>query len=168
MFSIFGRKSDSSSAQEPDKRFHLALVVVLAAFVLIAIMLGFQYYSVNTVINSNKTGDLASLNQSNQTIFNTLLPLFGAWVGVVVTFYFGSKQAEKAQEALVSLRPSEDEKLATLKVQAILDKYPETQHPIKVKLTDQIKDVLATFSSPLTDVLVVDKDDKPIGGPVQV
>jgi CBS domain-containing protein len=172
MRNIFGggRKSDGSqeSAQEPDRRFLLAAIIVFAAFVLVGFMLAIQSYTVTTVISSGKSGSnltsaLTMVNQSNQTLFNTLLPVFGAWVGVVVVFYFGSKQAEKAQEALVKTTSSVEEKLVALKVQAILDKYPETQHPIRVKLTDQIKDVLAAFSNTLTDVLVVDKDDKPVG-----
>src|SRR5205823_11554440 len=86
---------------------------------------------------------------------------------VVIAFYFGSKQAEIAQETLAKTISSDEEKLVALKVQAILDKYPETQNPITVKLTDPIKDVLATFASTrgksLTEVLVVDKDNKPVG-----
>lgn len=171
MVSFFGggRKSDGSqdSAQEPDRRFLLAAIIVFAAFALVGFMLAIQSYTVTTVISSVKSGSnltstLNTVNQSNQTLFNTLLPVFGAWVGVVVAFYFGSKQAEKAQDALVKTTSSVEEKLVTLKVQAILDKYPGTQHPVRVKLTDQIKDVLAAYST-LTEVVVVDKDGKPVG-----
>ena len=138
-------------------------------------MLAIQSYTFTTIVNkvasntsktgSNLTSLLTTVNQSNQTLFNILLPVFSAWVGVVIAFYFGSKQAEIAQETLAKTISSEEEKLVTLTVQALLDKYPETQNPKKVTLTDTISDVLATFSSAstLTDVLVVDKDDKPIG-----
>lgn len=172
--SIFGRGKKSNAAT-PDRRFFLAAIIVFAAFALVASMLAIQSYTVNTVIskfpfNGNKTGSnltnvITTVNQSNQTLFNTLLPVFGAWVGVVIAFYFGSKQAEIAQETLAKTITSDEEKLVALKVQALLDKYPETQHPITAKLTDRIEDVLAAFarSRTLTDVLVVDKDNKPAG-----
>ena len=172
--SIFGRGTKSDSGT-PDRRFFLAAIIVFAAFALVASMLAIQSYTVTTVISkiplsasktgSNLTALLTNINQSNQTLFNTLLPVFGAWVGVVIAFYFGSKQAEIAQETLAKTISSDEEKLVALKVQALLDKYPETQHPITVKLTDQIKDILAAFSRyrTLTNVLVVDNDNKPLG-----
>jgi len=61
----------------------------------------------------------------------------------------------------------EEEKLAAVKIQTLLDKFPPTKNPIRVKLTDKIKDILAAFyptdkNISLSDVLVV-KDDKPVG-----
>jgi hypothetical protein len=41
---------------------------------------------------------VAAITQAHQSSFNTLLPVFGTWVGVVITFYFGSKQFEMQAE----------------------------------------------------------------------
>jgi hypothetical protein len=179
MVSIFskGRKSDVSiqgtnddTPQQPHTQYSLSRIIILAAFVMIGGMLIIHYTTVNIVITHNAnnatavTGILDRLDRSNQTLFNILLPVFGAWVGVVVAFYFGSEQAKRAQEAqekLVKALSPGEEKLSTIKVEDLLNKYPNTKKIQKVTLEDKIKDVITSFGD-LSDVLVV-KDDKPLG-----
>jgi hypothetical protein len=88
---------------------------------------------------------LNRVDQSNQTIFNILLPVFGACVGVVVAFYFGSEQARRAQEVLVRAISSEEEKLSTTKVQSLLDKFPTTKNIHQVTLDNTIRQVKDAF-----------------------
>lgn len=37
--------------------------------------------------------------EAAKTIFNAILPLIGAWVGSILAYYFGAKQAEEAKKA---------------------------------------------------------------------
>ena len=146
----------------------------------IAVMLYIHYVTLQNVLNSkNITNNnvtavkdlIDHVNTSNQTIFNILLPVFGAWVGVVVAFYFGNEQAQRTQQAfteqaksqhdLIKSLSSDEEKLSTVKVQTLLDKFPETKNIRKVGLGDTIKKVIEAFGS-FPDVLVV-KDNKPFG-----
>ena len=92
-------------------------------------------------------------------MFNILLPIFGAWVGVVIAFYFGSEQTKRVRDTLEKVLTSE-EKLSGSKVQHLLDKYSSTTNIHKVTLEDTIKDVIS--NGDFSDVLIV-KDDKPLG-----
>jgi len=74
-------------------------------------------------------------------LFNILLPVFGAWVGVVIAFYFGSQQKKRVQDTLEKVITPE-EKLSGTKVRQLLDKYPSIKNIHKVTLEDTIKDVI--------------------------
>jgi hypothetical protein len=114
MFKLLPSYSLKGAVHEPDRRFLLAAIIVGSAFALIGVMLAIHWSTVSTVIRNasnvtNLTNVLDSLDKSNQTLFNILLPVFGAWVGVVIAFYFGSEQAKKAQETLVKALSPQDE-----------------------------------------------------------
>ena len=99
-------------------------------------MLFIHYVTLENVLNSQYITDknvtavkeiIDHVNTSNQTVFNILLP-FGAWVGVVVAFYFGSEQAKRTQadfteqaknthDVLIKALSPDEEKLSTIKVQ---------------------------------------------------
>ena|SRR5215211_2490966 len=131
-------------------------------------MLGIQSATVGSIIQRTAdTTNASALNElfdrterSNQTLFNILLPVFSAWVGVVIAFYFGSEQTKRVQDTLEKVLTTE-EKLSGTKVQDLLNKYPSTKNIHKVTLEDTIKDVINKFGD-FSDVLVV-KDDKPLG-----
>ncbi len=174
--SIQNKSPPGMSPQDSDQKqqytqYRLSRIIILGAFVFIAGMLIIHYVTVNYVLVNNNHNDTATknileqVNASNQTIFNILLPIFGAWVGVVVAFYFGSEQARKAQEALVKVMSTEEEKLAAVKVNALLERFPGTQQPHTVTLQDNIGHILDVFkvTEGLSDVLVVGLDDTPLG-----
>jgi hypothetical protein len=98
----------SQQQQSTFNIFWIAFIIIFASFVFIAVMLYIHYISLQNVLNSkNITNNnvttvkdlIDHVNTSNQTIFNMLLPVFGAWVGVVVAFYFGNEQAQRTQQA---------------------------------------------------------------------
>jgi CBS domain-containing protein len=104
---------------------------------------------------------ISEFDRSNTTLFNILLPVFGAWVGVVVTFYFGSEQARKAQETLVQAL-SPEAKLSTIKVEEALSRFQETKKIITATLKDKVIDVRNKLEN-LSNVLVLDDNGKPFG-----
>lgn len=147
----------------------------------IAVMLYIHYVTLQNVLNSKNIASnnatvvkdlIDHVNISNQTIFNMLLPVFGAWVGVVIAFYFGNEQAKRTQDAfteqaksqhdLIKSLSSDEEKLSTVKVQTLLDKFPDTKNILKVGLEDTIQQVTNKFGSSSSDVLIL-KDKKPFG-----
>jgi hypothetical protein len=88
------------------------------------------------------------LDRSNQTLFN--ITFAGIWrTGCCSSsFYFGSEQAKRAQEAqenLVEALSPREERLSTIKVKELLNKYPNTKKIQKVTLENEIKDVRSNF-----------------------
>jgi hypothetical protein len=166
----------SPGDQIQGTEFSLSLVIIIGAFAFIGAMLIIHFITLYSVIttkfasitdrNLTAVKDLiTSVDSSNQTIFNILLPVFGAWVGVVVAFYFGNEQNKRAQQALVKAYSPEEEKLSTVKVQTLLETFPETQgekNIHKVTLGNTLGEVISAFAG-LSDVLVVGKDDDPLG-----
>src|SRR5215469_13722187 len=131
----------SDPKQEQQRReFRLSRYIIIGAFIFIGIMLGVHLITLQSVVWKPVSptvidGLIDKIDTSNQTIFNILLPIFGAWVGVVVAFYFGSSQAKKAQDALTEQAKSahdtlikvfsrEDQQLANITVEQALKQYP--------------------------------------------
>jgi hypothetical protein len=106
-------------------------------------------------------GLLESTDRSNQTLFNILLPVFSAWVGVVIAFYFGSEQTTRVQKTLdKALSP--EEKLSGTKVEQMLADTPSAKDIMTVTMKQTIKEVNNAFGN-LSNVLVVDDNQKPLG-----
>lgn len=159
-----GRKTNSSAAELPNTEFSLSQYIIIGAFVFIGVMLLIHIITLETVILSTNNRNATALKNvidavdtSNQTIFNILLPVFGAWVGVVVAFYFGSQREKRSQEALVKALSPEQEKLSTIKVQDLLTKFTNTKNIQKVTMDKKVSDVIASFGN-FSDVLVVKED----------
>jgi hypothetical protein len=156
----------------------------MGSFVFIAVILSIHSDTLTRVLTSAKITDanvttikelIDHVDTSNQTIFNILLPVFSAWVGVVVAFYFTSEQAKRAQEALsdqadkardalTEVYDLDKERLSKVKVQALLNKLPETKNVQKVTKKKETKvsnlrDAFGRFS----DVVIVDENDRPLG-----
>ena len=107
-----------------------------------------------------------NISQSNQNVFNMLLPLFGAWVGAVVAFYFGAKNldaahkaTEKAQSALQAIT-SKNPGNTTL--DKLLKLHPESTDVKKAKLEDSIKKILEELKT-FGNVVLVDDKEEPQG-----
>ena len=91
----------------------LAFLIIGPAFVLISIMLWKYSATINDALSkipevttadadtiSTLTGFYRESNQSNQNMFALMTAVFGAWVGSVVAFYFGTKSLAKTQDSL--------------------------------------------------------------------
>jgi hypothetical protein len=182
IFSILRARSKNGKTvtidpKKGDKdRITLALVIIAPAFALIVIMLLIQNTTVTSIVGNLPSEAGSNITQfetlfevidrSNQTLFNILLPVFSAWVGVVIAFYFGSEQAKKSQETLMQAL-SPEAKLMTVRVEDALKRFPDTANVQKVTLNDTIEEIIDAFDKrlggKLTDLLVVDQDDKPNG-----
>jgi hypothetical protein len=170
--------------QTQSLQFILAALIITGSFVFIAVMLSIHSDTLTRVLTSAKITDanvttikelIDHVDTSNQTIFNILLPVFSAWVGVVVAFYFTSEQAKRAQEALsdqadkarealTKVYDLDKERLSKVNVQALLDKFPETKnvHKVTKKKETKVSDLKAAFGK-FSDVVIVDENDKPLG-----
>jgi hypothetical protein len=175
VFESLRRAIGSSNGIQINAQFLLAVAIIIPAFILIGYMLSIQDNTSRMIANNlfSNTSQLSGSNltnvremisefdRSNTTLFNILLPVFGAWVGVVVTFYFGSEQARRAQEAIVQAL-SPEAKLSAIKVEQALSRFEETKKISTVTLKDKIIDVRKKMEN-WSNVLVLDDNGKPFG-----
>ena len=80
-------------------------------------------------------------------MFSIILSLFGAWVGAVLAFYYGSKSLDKAYASLTTAQSSidkivSDNRLAGIKVTEIIGKNPDSRKLLKHKLEDKISAIV--------------------------
>lgn len=168
----------------------LALLIIVPAFILIATMLVVQNDTVSRGINSFNwevnvsdpeqvnavTNFFKEMNSSNQTIFAIMLSVFGAWVGAVVAFYFGTQSLTRSQESLDKAQSfmnksfdralsAQEGKVEYKTIGDVLADQREKTTAITVKMQNKIKEVNDIFKKDesLTNVLVVDENDKPLG-----
>jgi CBS domain len=172
---VFGwlRKEKGTGGSPINAQFWLALAIIIPAFILIGYMLSIQDNTSKMLVDrlfpkgtnssnlTNQRDMIAEFDRSNTTLFNILLPVFGAWVGVVVTFYFGSEQARKAQETLAQAL-SPETKLSAIKVEQALSRFEELKKINTVTIKDKI-DNLTTKLKDIHSILVLDSNGKPYG-----
>jgi len=154
------------------RRFSLAILVVLASFILISYMLIQQNQMTDRFFNimesenfdnatsTNLVEAFEKIDKSNQTIFNIMLPVFSVWVGVVIAFYFSSRNLDKAQKATEEAQKVIS-KLATGKggditLEELLRLHPESKNVQIVELNDD-KKVVEVKAKVFGNVLVVDE-----------
>ncbi|NIP61472.1 MAG: hypothetical protein GWN01_05055 [Nitrosopumilaceae archaeon] len=149
------------------RRFVLALLIIIPAFGLIGGMMIMQAHT-SLIISSSldedidktelerKTQLIDQLNESNQTFFNILLPVFGAWVGAVVAFYFGSENLDKAQEANTELSKLISGKRGNITIRQLLEFYPNSEDVQKVTLSDKMSDVIKATEKYKNSVVIND------------
>jgi len=106
------------------------------------------------------------VDKSNQTMFNIILPLLGAWVAAVITFYFGSRSLDKVQDANEKAQ-NIISKLALGKggditLEELLKLHPESKNVLTVKLDNSITEV-SIKAKIFGNVVVLGKDDKVLG-----
>lgn len=139
------------------RRFLLAMLVILASFILIGYMLVQQNQMTERFFNiiesknfdnatsTNLVGAFEKIDKSNQTVFNIMLPVFSAWVGVVIAFYFGSRNTDKAQEAAQEAQKVISKlvvgKGGDITLEELLKLHPESKNVQIVELTDDVKAV---------------------------
>jgi hypothetical protein len=167
----------------------LALLIIIPAFVLIFYMLSIQHGTINDALSSVRaadnsvndsrietlTGFYRELNQSNQNMFALMTTVFGTWVGAVVAFYFGSKSLSRSQDSLDKVQRSQgeaikkaltpQEKLSSMTIEQLLDENPTAKNVITVTMQTTVGAIRKIFTEnkDLTNVLVVDSSQKPLG-----
>lgn len=131
----------------------IAVLLIGGAFVIILAILAIHSYDTGIVLNnlSNPTTEQLQLyreiNNSNLNVFSIIFSLFGAWVGAVLAFYFGSQSLEKAFNSLTQAQSSidkivSDNRLAGIKVEEIISKNPDSRALLKFKLEDKINKIV--------------------------
>lgn len=105
-------------------------------------------------------------NAANTNILSILLPVFGAWVGAIIAFYYGNKNFEKLsqgyKEAVNAISTSIDDskKLSLLTAENALAKHSEYKEVKQAKISDQVG---KSFTEIGTTFLLKDNADKPLG-----
>lgn len=146
-----------------EGRFLVSIIIIGGAFALIGGMLVIQAYTTSEMLKKDTiSAELKELNQSNQTVFNILLPVFGAWVGAVVAFYFGSKNLQQAQDVLEKFA-SPEEKLAKKTASDLLKETPKAMKVTTAKMDEKIKDIITDKMKSYHNVVITDSDEKPLG-----
>lgn len=134
----------------------ISVVLLGGAFVIIAFILAIHLYNTSIIItkfdspsatNEQRIDFFREINASNLNLFSIVLTLFGAWVGAVLAFYFGSKSLDKAYSSLSQAQNSIDKivtdgRLAGIKVSGVIAKNPESLKLLKFKFTDKINKIV--------------------------
>ena len=130
----------------------IAVLLIGGAFIIILVILGIHSYDVGIILNKSNiiTPEIYNaINNSNLNVFSIILSLFGAWVGAVLAFYFGSQSLDKAYSSLSQAQSSidkivqaPDNRLAGIKVDEIIGKNPDSRSLLKYKLDDKINTIV--------------------------
>lgn len=159
----------------------ISLFLIGGAFILIAFILGIHFYSSSIIITQFNNSDppptkeervdfFGEINTSNLNLFSIILTLFGAWIGAVLAFYFGSQSLDKAYSSLSQAQDSIsnlvlDSGLAGVKVREIITKNPDSTKLLKFKPTDKInKIVKAAKDINYKHVMITDESERKVLG----
>ena len=106
-------------------------------------------------------------NAANTNILSILLPVFGAWVGAIIAFYYGNKNVEKLTQnyentvaALGGLSTAESEIFGRVKIEDVLKEFSAYKNVDKAKMTDKVGD---TIKNAKHSILLIDDANKPLG-----
>ena len=146
------KDSDRISTVNPRRRFWLAVLIIVPSFIIIAYLISLSAF----VPQSGTDG-----SNPYTEIFNILLPLFAAWVGAVVAFYFGSENLQQAQQTLNAVI-STKEKLSTKTIDDLLKEHPSARNVKTITMKNKIKEIKSVFENS-TNTVVVDLENKPLG-----
>jgi hypothetical protein len=148
------RATRSSEADPPPELGTVARTVLYISGAGIVTM------SVAVLVGAWKTGT-AEYGQTSQMVFNSLLPLFGTWVGTVLAYYFSRKNFESASNSVRDMVDlTLEQKLGRLKVQREMMRLGEiTVHRMPKDTNESdvlLKDLRARLGGRITRVPVVD------------
>jgi hypothetical protein len=160
----------------------IATILVVGTFILIGGILFFHFFIINSFTNqmnqklnqANSTPEqigivFRDVNNANLNIFSIVLSLFGAWVGAVLAFYFGSQSIDKAYSSLSQAQDSinklvSDNKLAGIKVKETIEKNPSSKDFKKFKMDAKVKEIIANPVDKYPCVMITDDSEKkPLG-----
>ncbi|MGI0082881.1 MAG: hypothetical protein ACREAF_03435 [Nitrosopumilaceae archaeon] len=165
----------------------IAVILIAPVFIIFGVILVMHWGYVSQILtlteelmdNSNQTIQAKqeflekmtnTVDRTNQNIYNILIPVFAAWVGAVVAFYFGSRQAQEAQQAQekvikeVKAAQGPSDNLSKITVGELIQKYPVLKDFKKFTINATINlefekaledygEVLIQFEVPTTDVV---------------
>lgn len=164
------KQSTKSVANNLGSIFHdqLARILILSIVGLIVGLIVIHVYGVAFLMdNAENTDRFEEINKSNQNLFNALLPLFGAWIGAIIAFYFGTKNMDKVYDSLNNTQKSlveatTNKKISTESLAEIVSKNSNSLNVRKIKLNNTIKEAVDQ-SDGISNVLVIDDKEQPLG-----
>ena len=159
----------------------ISVFLIGGAFILIAFILGIHFYSSSIIITQFNNSDppptkaervdfFGEINTSNLNLFSIILTLFGAWIGAVLAFYFGSQSLDKAYSSLSQAQDSinnlvSDSGLAGVNAREIIAKNPDSLKLLKFKLTDKIKEIVGKAKDVnYKHVMITDESERKVLG----
>lgn len=151
----------------------LGIVLIGIVSILIGFLI-FQNYSMtdtqltNVKSYTNSTTERIDLidkvNSSFTNFFNVLIPVFGAWIGAIIAFYFGAKNNENVYHSFAQAQQSVSEAIGLTTgrvktVKDIVETKDECKNIIRSDLTEDIKTMLDKTKE-IDNVLIM-SDNKP-------
>ena len=99
---------DKQVVSKSSSRRDVALLIIIPAFLVFGAIIGLQVglmFIGNGIVleedfSKDKTEFWGTISNSVNTLTNILIPVLAVWIGGVVAYYFGSKQAENASSKL--------------------------------------------------------------------
>lgn len=120
-----------------------------------------------------------AVEKANIGLFSILLPLFGAWIGTVIAFYYGKENlatvsnamrdnVDKAYNSLSDAQKSIDKMAGVFKITSeplgeVISKNPQCMNIKRAKLTSTIKEIIDEAGDDLSNILIVDDKEQPLG-----
>lgn len=147
----------------------LATIFIISIFALIVLMFFIHIWSINYVMSGGKVEGFGEIEGSNQNFFNILLPLFGAWIGTIIAFYYGKENAERAYKSLSEAQKSIDKfvgigTITKANLAEVIDRNPFCKDVRVAKLSQTVKDVFdRAGDGDVSNVLIVDDNENILG-----
>jgi hypothetical protein len=142
---------DKQVVSKSSSRRDVALLIIIPAFLVFGAIIGLQVGLMfigngivsEKTISESKIEFWNTISDSVNTLTNILIPVLAAWVGGVVAYYFGSKQAENAsiQQANVieAVRGDKTDFLSSKTVEDLIDdEDPSLKNFMSVTINDKI------------------------------
>ena len=153
---------DKQVVSKSSSRRDIALLIIIPAFLvfgaIIGLQVGLMFIGNGIVVSEDEISESKvkfwnTISNSVNTLTNILIPVLAAWVGGVVAYYFGSKQAENAsiQQANIieAVRGDKTDFLSSKTVKDLIDdEDPSLKSFMSVTINDEIN---ADFQKKIED-----------------
>jgi hypothetical protein len=163
------KSSDTANRDFPKLEFKnaLSIIILVSIFGLILTMLVIHIWTINYMMTTpiNNSTRFDRMEQANVNLFNILLPLFGAWVGTVIAFYFGRENLQTVYNAMSGSmeKMSEAVQPTDPTVGEVIGKDPRATKFVSAKLNENVRQVFDRAGDDVSSILIVDANDKPLG-----
>ena len=157
----------------------LATIILISVFGLILIMLVVHIWSINFMMTKENVPGFQEIEKANIGLFSILLPLFGAWIGTVIAFYYGKENlatvsnamrdnVDKAYNSLSDAQKSIDKMAGVFQITSeplgeVISKNPQSMNIRTAKLSNTIKEIIDVAGHEVSNVLIVDDKMQPLG-----
>jgi hypothetical protein len=155
----------------------LAIILILGTITILIVVVALYQATISynqalyrDLVLTEKINDTNVLNSfqsfyrettaSGTNLLSILLPVFGAWVGAILAFYYGNKNFEKTVDALRT-SVEESEVLGRIKVVDVLKQFPNYKEVTSAKITEPIGPKFKESKN--STILLIDEANKPLG-----